>query len=551
MRSCESLRTGPVTSLTRRFACHSLASTVPRAFVPAHEPNLVATFSLTSFRAALNSDENTPALEANLVSVTASLKTYTDSRSEVDVKMGYFWVLNSVPTNSLRTQRLLVHSELPRSPSSYAKCGYDILKSLEEVGALESGFSSASLARVTIGVASSETNVNAKLESLEVHYNPSAIKATMAFAASMLKKSQEMERSPPPLCRKGSDVSRASQASTSSKDRMRALKSGRANTVQQKFMLSASFGSLQFNMNSALDDMPLFHLGLVRMKLDMEQEGEGLKMDASLDDLSVSTPMTNDRIDDSYKTILGLAPGVASSLITIAYFKSTPPPPGLFFTDSDSKLTASNSGFEDCGTFAHVTLSKLRFVHLQAQILMLVEYMQEGIIAVLTDSSSSNDHLGEVNVIAEESPPALFKISASMFEILLPEHPASPSHISLQTSELHVIHHNFANEAGGRSFIELRNLVVVDDEKGMICEPVNTKIKVDLPSSFAEVSASESRSDELRKRVLDISANGADTAAHKVSAADLDIIFKVFITTSNATRYARCRLTKRRQCSSM
>ena len=69
-------------------------------------------------------------------------------------------------------------------------------------------------------------------------------------------------------------------------------------------------------------------------------------MNASLDDLSVSTPAANDRVHDSYKTIIGLAPGVTSSLVTIAYYKSTPPPSGLFFTEADGELTALASGFE-------------------------------------------------------------------------------------------------------------------------------------------------------------------------------------------------------------
>ena len=77
-------------------------------------------------------------------------------------------------------------------------------------------------------------------------------------------------------------------------------------------------------------------------------------------------------------------------------------------------------------------------------------------------------------------------MSASVFEILLPEHPSSPSHISLQTSELHVVHHNLANGTGGRSFVELKDLVIVDDAKNLMCEPVKTKINVILPPSFAE-----------------------------------------------------------------
>ena len=346
--------------------------------------------------------------------MTAELTTFADSSSQGDVKMGYFWVLDSVPSGTPRVQRLLVHSELPRPAESYAQTSYNILGSLEDAGALRLGFSSASLARITVNVTPEEVEIDAKLESLEVHYNPEAVKATMTFALGMLKPkdSEIVVSAPEPVKRAASDVS--SQASFSSQDRaIRALKASRPGAGQQKLRLSASFGSLRFNMNSALDDEPLFLLGLVRMKLKLAQDGNGLRMDASLDDLSVSTPAANDRVHDSYKIILGLAPGVTSSLVSIAYFKSTPPPPGLFFTEADAELTAPYTGFEGCDTFAHVTLSKIRFVHLQAQLLMLVQYVQEGILDVLADPSSAlgADQLGEVSVIPEETPPALFKVS--------------------------------------------------------------------------------------------------------------------------------------------
>ena len=46
--------------------------------------------------------------------MSSQLTTFADASSQADVKMGYFWVLDSVPSGSPRAQRLLVHSELPR-----------------------------------------------------------------------------------------------------------------------------------------------------------------------------------------------------------------------------------------------------------------------------------------------------------------------------------------------------------------------------------------------------------------------------------------------------
>jgi hypothetical protein len=63
----------------------------PRAFLGSHEPNLKASFSLTSLRASLNNNDDKPALEASLVAVTAEVRVCgAKSRAEKDALFASF-----------------------------------------------------------------------------------------------------------------------------------------------------------------------------------------------------------------------------------------------------------------------------------------------------------------------------------------------------------------------------------------------------------------------------------------------------------------------------
>ena len=70
------------------------------------------------------------------------------------------------------------------------------------------------------------------------------------------------------------------------------------------------------------------------------------------------------------------------------------------------------------------------------------------------------------------------------------------------SASLVAVHHNLANGTGGRSFVELRDLVIVDDAKKLMCEPVNTTINVILPSAFAETE--EERAMHVDVKISDV-----------------------------------------------
>lgn len=103
------------------------------------------------------SNEDEESVEAHLVSATASCTQRSDGSSSIRVLMGWFWILDRL-NHELRAkgfprrQRLVAHSSLPRTASSFAKHDkYDIMEELEKRGIFESHHPpSGSLADVTI-----------------------------------------------------------------------------------------------------------------------------------------------------------------------------------------------------------------------------------------------------------------------------------------------------------------------------------------------------------------------------------------------------------------
>jgi len=99
--------------------------------------------------------ENGDGLEAHLVSVMASSSLSTDGTSSTKLAMGWFWILDQLDSELKlpRRQRLLCHSNLPRSALDYAKNNkYSaIMDDLTNQGVFESYYSgSAELADIHI-----------------------------------------------------------------------------------------------------------------------------------------------------------------------------------------------------------------------------------------------------------------------------------------------------------------------------------------------------------------------------------------------------------------
>ena len=94
-------------------------------------------------------------LEAHLVSVVASSSLITDGTSSTQLSMGWFWILDHLQSEQQlpRRQRLVCHSNLPRSAAEYAQNDQyaAIMKDLTDQGVFKPNYAgSADLADINI-----------------------------------------------------------------------------------------------------------------------------------------------------------------------------------------------------------------------------------------------------------------------------------------------------------------------------------------------------------------------------------------------------------------
>jgi len=92
-------------------------------------------------------------VEAHLVSAVATSIRNRDGSSSINIRMGWFWILDRLRyANVPRRQRLLMHSRLPQTAESFQMDEkYDIMKELDRMGVFDDDFTGKdSLADLTI-----------------------------------------------------------------------------------------------------------------------------------------------------------------------------------------------------------------------------------------------------------------------------------------------------------------------------------------------------------------------------------------------------------------
>ena len=178
--------------------------------------------SVSLLRLSINMyTDNGDGVEAHLVSVVASSSLISDGTSSSRLSMGWFWILDRMQSEQQlpRRQRLVCHSNLPRTATDYAQNDQyaAIMEDLARKGVFKPDYAgSADLADINImklpqskarayhdqseefsrGYMQSISNVdrttvvNAKFASLFVNWNPNAIK-TLFTAKSIVVDFQE------------------------------------------------------------------------------------------------------------------------------------------------------------------------------------------------------------------------------------------------------------------------------------------------------------------------------------------------------------------------
>lgn len=350
-------------------------------------------------------------LEAHLVSVVASSSMITDGTSSTNLSMGWFWILDRLASEQQlpRRQRLVCHSNLPRSAAEYAENEkyFAIMDDLTEQGVFEPNYAgSDSLANIkivklpagkarayhdqtqdfsrgymqSVSDADKTTVVNAKFTSLFVNWNPHAIKTIFAAKSNVLDFKERAYSTYTQV---------AGAAATAQQDRHRPslaaskpaeVPSSIGGPETHSLFILAEMQSFEISLNSAKDDLPLFALTMSGSKVNhhsLEGDDANSEMRIVVGDFRMVSAAFG-RTLESYRTILGLAPSASTSLLTITYSKGA------------NSVRACNVGGADkleCEACAEIVLSPMRFVHIHSQVFTLVRLSRH---ASSNNSSSTN-----------------------------------------------------------------------------------------------------------------------------------------------------------------
>ena len=434
-------------------------------------------------------------VEAHLVSVSASMSQRSDGSSLSCLRMGWFWVLDRFNYDFSRRQRLIAHSTLPRSADQYSKDDkYDVLHSLP-LSAFDSNHTGSSeLADITLtskglalspmsdanpfstkdpldsSVAAADSTLNAQFSSLYIHWNPRAVKViTQAFSTTVatLQDFTDREKLPQSLPSSSHAPNFLSQSLQSVIEEEMAER-------RNSMFISAELKNLEITLDSAKDDQALFNLSMsdTRMKMLSSQRKElsSMLLSLSLGDIRIVTPEKS-RTNPSYRTLLGLAPKQAASLLSVTYSMGD---------EAVQACGMENIDPSRCAMCGEVTLSPMRLVYIQAQVMTLVEYITQGVLGALTAQAASSAAGAAVEITQSSSGEQYFTVKATGFDVIIPVSASSTNSLAVHAGDLAVNYRGGPN--GGKADLSLSDVSMIDSEnQPMVNSPMRMTIDVIMP----------------------------------------------------------------------
>ncbi|KAL7555198.1 hypothetical protein ACHAWF_018915 [Thalassiosira exigua] len=485
--------------------------------------------SVSLLRLSINIyNEEGDGLEAHLVSVVASTTLATDETSSSRLSMGWFWILDRLASERglPRRQRLTCHSNLPRPAAEYAQNDrYEILDDLTAQGVFKPNYAgSADLADINIvkvpagrtrayheqvqgftreymqsvsNRVDRTTVVNAKFTSLFVNWNPDAVKTLFAAKSDVL---DFKERAYSTYERVSTLHQQELRPSVTDKNTLRqstaekkadAPVSVDALRGDRSLFILAEMDTFEVSLNSAKDDLPLFTLTMSGTKVNHHSvEGDDANSEMSLvvGDFrmeSASLVVGDFRMEsasfgktlESYRTILGLAPGASTSLLTIKYSKGT------------DAVRACNVGGADklkCEACAEIVLSPMRFVHIHSQVFTLIEYVTEGVFGAIAATVASSAAAAAMEVAkSSHDGERLFYIVASGFNLVVPQAAYSEKHFSFHSGNFEAHYRALEEDVGSEAYVSLKDVSMnCDRNMQMVFTPVNMSVAVKLKPPF-------------------------------------------------------------------
>ena len=434
---------------------------------------------------------NGNSIEAHLVSVYASASAMSDKSFAGQLRMGWFWILDRIRAENFpRRQRLVAHSNLPRSFHSLADTGNydDIITDLLKMGVFEKYYSgSTELADITYqtfvpnspGIIPTNENVlNAKFSSLFVHWNPSAIKGM----TSMLDQFQSMMDEH--LAAAASEAN-SNALILSSPDKLsprRRIESWGEKTPStpkpipspERLKILAEMESLDIYLNSARDDYPLFVLTMSNAKVELSSSpNQNMEALFVLGDVRMATPADMGSTLPAYRTLIGLAPGHSDSLLTVKYCVGD---------DAIERLGLPNPERRTLEACAEVELSPMRMVYIQSQIMALVEYITEGILGALTAQAATSAAEAAKDFSSSTLGEKFFLIKANAFDVVLPQAACSDKTVTVRAGTLAVEYRILPEPGGGEARVSLSDVSLRDTSGNLMQEaPIRMDLHVTLP----------------------------------------------------------------------
>lgn len=434
-------------------------------------------------------------IEAHLVSVSASTSQKSDGSSLNRLRMGYFWILDRFKYDFPRQQRLLAHSTLPHPADQYSKDDkYDVLHSLP-LKVFDSHYSGSSeLADVSFevkgpnadsipdanpfaaenpldGSAIADSTLYAKLSSLYVHWNPQAVKViTQAFSETVATLHDFADKEKLPQSPSGSINTPGflSESVQSLQD---------ATGIQERrtsMSISAKLNKLEIILDSAKDDAPLFHLTMsdtsMKMLLSHYEDQDSKLLSLGLGDVRIATPETS-RTDPSYRALLGLAPEQTESLLSVTFSMGE---------EAVHACGMENVDPRKCDMCGEITLSPMRLVYIQAQVVTLVEYITQGVLGAVTAQAASSAAGAAVEIAQSAKGEQYFVVKATGFDVIVPQSASSTKSLVVEAGDLVVNYRG--GPGGGEANLSLSDVSMVGSEnERMLNTPMRMTVDVILP----------------------------------------------------------------------
>ncbi len=446
--------------------------------------------------------ESGDGIEAHLVSVVATSSLATDGSSSSKLNMGWFWILDRLESEYKlpRRLRLVCHSNLPRSADEYAKDNQyaSIMEDLTKQGVFKPNYAgSAELADINILKLPSNkardyhnqvtqfshgymqsirhvdkaTVVYAKFTSLFINWNPYAIKTLFAAKEHLLDFKARAYSTYEHMSMLQTQEHKATNIVETKAPTAPLAARDEANSV---FIL-AEMETFEIALNSAKDDLPLFTLTMSDSKINrhsLEGDDENSEMSLVVGDFRMQSPSFG-RTLDSYRTLLGLAPSVATSLLTVKYSK------GIHAVRSCNVGGADKSKCEAC---AEVILSPMRFVHIHSQVFTLIDYVSDGVFGAMAASVASTAAAAAFEVTkSSHDGERLFYVVASGFDFVLPRSAYSDEHFVFHAGNFEAHYRALENDVGSEAEVSLKDVSMrCDQHMKMVSTPVNLSVSVKM-----------------------------------------------------------------------